>query len=203
MKTHVSLFLTDNVHEMFSTLYPTTTEAQENKWSRHIRESLDVISENECAAHATLFYAAPIDFYVYIEPKCYLGDLAYSITGQSATSLNTVQIRSTNALIHVNTVYDVSFNLPDFAWNRYMIEVIELDAGGGLTECGVKCELYKNTCDYFAHAGTKCYIGVYSQTEGTAVTVAETVKTYHKSCKFFILLFEVLSGFFQFHKFFV
>ena len=188
---------------MFSKLYPTTTEAQENKWSRHIRESLDVISENECAAHATLFYAAPIDFYVYIEPKCYLGDLAYAITGQSATSLNTVQIRSTNALIHVNTVYDVSFNLPDFAWNRYMIEVIELDAGGGLTECGVKCELYKNTCDYFAHSGTKCYVGVYSQTEGTAVTVAETVKTYHKSCKVFVLLFEVLSGFFQFHKCFV
>ena len=144
---------------MFNTLYPTSTEEQENKWSRHIRESLDVVSENECAAHAALYQDAPIDFYVYIDPKCYLGDLAFSIAGESITSTNVVQIRRTNSLVHVNTVFDVSFDLPDFAWNRYMFEVVDMNAGEGLTECGVKCELHKTGCDYFAFDGCKEFNG--------------------------------------------
>ena len=103
---------------MFDPLYPTSTEAQENKWSRHIRESLDVISENECAAHATLYYSVDIDFYSYVEPKCHLGDLSYVKTGESTTSLTTVQIRKSYSLTHVNSVYNTVFDLPDFAWNR-------------------------------------------------------------------------------------
>lgn len=165
---------------MFNALYPTSTDAQEDKWSRHIRESLEVVSENECAAHATLYKDAPIDFYTYLEPKCHLGDLAYTITGEPAITINTIQIRSANSLIHVNTVYDVNFDLPDFSWNRYMTEIIDLEDNEGLTECGVKCELHMTQCDFFAYAGSKCYLGIYSQIEGATVVVEEYIKTYHK-----------------------
>ena len=180
---------------MFDALYPTSTEAQEDKWSRHIRESLDVISENECAAHATIFQDAPIDFYSYVDPKCHLGDLAYVKTGESAIVLNTVQIRKSNALTHVNTVYDTIFDLPDFAWNRYMFENVELQDGEDVTECGVKCELHKTQCDFFGHSGAKCYFGIYSQTDGTDVVDAEVMKTYHKSGWICIQYFPYMSMF--------
>ena len=111
---------------MSGTMFLTSTEAQNDKWSRHIRESLDVVSENECAAHATLYYNAPIDFYVYIEPTCYLGDLAYTTTEYSEITINSVKIRATNALEHVTTTFDAVFDLPDFAWNRYMTGVIDI-----------------------------------------------------------------------------
>ena len=134
---------------MTNTLFPTSTGAQQNRWSRHIRESLDVVSENECAAHATLYYNAPIDFYVYIEPTCYLGDLAYTTTEDLEITINSVKIRATNALEHVTTTFDAVFDLPDFAWNRYMIGAIDLLDGEGLTECGVICELHAAHCDFF------------------------------------------------------
>ena len=173
----------DNVHDMFVALYPTSTDAQENKWSRHIRETLEVVSENECSAHATLYQDAPIDFYAYVEPKCHLGDLAYTKTGELMETINTLQIRSTNSLDHVNTVYDIIFDLPDFAWNRYMFETIDFESGEDSTDCGVRCELHSSQCDFFAYSGTKCYFGLYSQTQGTDVTVPETIRTYHKSGK--------------------
>ena len=175
------VYFLDNVHDMFSKLYPTSTDAQENKWTRHIRESLDVVSENECAAHAALYYGAYIDFYAYLEPKCHLGDLAYSKTGESATTLNTVQIRYANSLTHVNTIYNTVFDLPDFVWNRYIFETVDFQNGEEMMDCGVRCELHKDTCDFFAHSGTKCYFGLYSQTDGTSVVLAETIRTYHKS----------------------
>ena len=176
-----SFFISDNVHDMSSKLYPTSTDAQENKWSRHIRESFDVVSENECAAHAALRYASYMDFYVYVEPKCHLGDLSYSKTGESATTLNTVQIRYANSLTHVNTVYNTIYDLPDFVWNRYIFDTVDFQNGEEMMDCGVRCELHKDTCDFFAHSGTKCYFGLYSQTDGTSVVVAETIRTYHKS----------------------
>ena len=101
-------------------MFLTSTEAQNDKWSRHIRESLDVLSENECAAHAMLFENAPIDFYVYIEPTCYLGDLGYYKEREADIALNSVKIRASNALEHVTTSFDAVFDLPDFAWNRYI-----------------------------------------------------------------------------------
>ena len=113
-------FVSDNVHDMSGTLFLTSTEAQNDKWSRHIRESLDVVSGNECAAHAMLFQNAPIDFYVHIEPTCYLGDLAYFKEKEADIALNSVKIRASNALEHVTTSFDAVFDLPDFAWNRYL-----------------------------------------------------------------------------------
>ena len=52
---------------MTDKLYPTSTEEQDNFWSKHIRETLDVFSEAECGAHAALYRHSSIDYYVYLE----------------------------------------------------------------------------------------------------------------------------------------
>ena len=70
--------------------------AQEIIWTRHIRETFEVVSENECAAHATLCQDWPIDFYVYSEKNCYLGDLAYVKEGTGDDTLHTIRIRKGN-----------------------------------------------------------------------------------------------------------
>ena len=83
---------------MTNKLYPTEIEAQDDKWSRHIKHSFDVVSENECAAHATLCEDGIIEFYVFIEPKCHLGDLSHVITGVSETTMTNIRIHQKNAL---------------------------------------------------------------------------------------------------------
>lgn len=74
----------DNVHDMNAKLYPTTALIEKTQWSKHIRETIQVVSLQECAAHATLYSGAPIDFYVFLEDStCHLGDLAHVIGGKN------------------------------------------------------------------------------------------------------------------------
>ena len=74
--------VSDNVHDMTNSLYPTSTEAQINKWTKHVKHTFDVLSENECAAHAALCQDGIIEFYVYKELQCQLGDLSHTTTGK-------------------------------------------------------------------------------------------------------------------------
>ena len=82
-----------NVHDMSEKLFPTTTDAQQMKWTRHIRETLNVVSDHECAAHAVLYPDAPIDFYYYSENNCQLGDLSHIQEGTGDVTLQNVRIR--------------------------------------------------------------------------------------------------------------
>ena len=78
---------------MTDALFPTSTNVQEIIWTKHIRATLEVVSENECAAHAALCHDWPIDFYFYNENSCYLGDLAYTKEGTGGNTLHTIHIR--------------------------------------------------------------------------------------------------------------
>ena len=78
----------DNVHDMTTKLYPTSTEAEVSKWTKHVKHSFDVVSENECAAHAALCQDGIIEFYVYAEPKCNLGDLSHTSGNMHTYVLN-------------------------------------------------------------------------------------------------------------------
>ena len=79
---------------MIDTLFTTTLQAQRNKWTRHIRETVeDVVSEAECGAHAALYMHGPIDFYFYEESKCYIGDLAHIGSEGADSDVTTLRIR--------------------------------------------------------------------------------------------------------------
>ena len=177
----IFLLILDNVHDMTDRLYPTTSDAQINKWSQHIKHSFDVVSENECAAHAALCVDGVIEFYIYDEPKCYLGDLSHVVTGQSETDSTTIRIHKKHALDHTNAVFDAQFPLPSEIWNRYMFEEMELQDGEDLADCGVKCEVHNSQCDFFAFSTQACYFGLYSQTDDSDVILSEDIQTYHKT----------------------
>ena len=74
-----------------------------------------------------------------------------------------------------------------------MFEEVELQDGEDLADCGVKCEIHKSQCDFFAHSSNsqmlqliqKCYFGIYTQTTGTVISVDEDIQTYHKTGKIF------------------
>ena len=167
---------------MTDKLYPTTTSAQAKKWSRHIRKSLTVVNEPECAAHATLYDDPPIDFYHYDEEntKCYLGDLAH-VTGPVVDSEETseVRLRQPNVLDHTNTIYNEQWELMANEWNRYIFEVIDLADNEDVSHCGAKCELHSTGCDFFALKDSKCYFGTYADDQKEVVNVDSNIQTYH------------------------
>ena len=73
------LILLDNVSNMLEKRFPTTVDAQFNKLTTRIRESLFTVSEFECGAHAHLSIG-PIDYFLYLSDTgiCYLGDFSIS-----------------------------------------------------------------------------------------------------------------------------
>ena len=83
----------ENVSDLKEKHFSTTVEAQKNKWSRHVKETLDVVSEAECSAHAMLYMHGPIDFYFYEEAKCYIGDLNHVGSEGSESDITTLRIR--------------------------------------------------------------------------------------------------------------
>ena len=164
-------------------------EAQRNKWMRHIKETLDVVSEAECAAHAALYMHGPIDFYFYEEFKCYIGDLAYVGSEGSETDLTTLRIRQTNTKFHVDSKYNLIFGLPGNIWSRYVIEdMISLDAfttsENLYKDCAVRCDLHADKCDFFMYRTNDpydCYLATSaSEDDGSIVTLDDEFNSYHK-----------------------
>ena len=58
------------------TLYYTSVDVPNNKWSARLREKFSTVSNLECGGHAALANNA-IDYWTWINGTCYLGDLAH------------------------------------------------------------------------------------------------------------------------------
>ena len=84
-------FFSDNVHDMMEKLYPTSIEVSNNEFTGRIREKFSTVSEFECGAHAALA-VGPIDYFIYLNGQCYLGDIPVGSTASSETSLHTIRI---------------------------------------------------------------------------------------------------------------
>ena len=157
---------------------------------RHIKESLETVSEAECAAHAALYMHAPIDFYFFEDPNCHLGDLAYVGSEGSETDLTTLRVRQTNTKSHVDSKYNLIFGLPGNIWSRYVIEeMISLDAFTSsenlYKDCAVRCDLHADKCDFFMYRTNNpydCYLATYaSEDDGSIVTSDDEFNSYHKT----------------------
>ena len=167
----------ESVQSVEDKLFPGVTDFEIAKWSKHIREVVTVLDEPECQAHAVLYNDAPIDFYVYQDNTCHLGDLAHSQGGTSDAGTNEVRIRSSNALDHMNSVYNAQFPMEGSVWNKHVFESLEAH---DLSECSVMCELHKDNCDFFTFLNNQCYLALYSKMDGTA-DVSNELTTYHKT----------------------
>ena len=53
-----------------------------------------------------------------------------------------------------------------------------------MTECGLRCELHANQCDFFVVTLSHCHLGQYSHwNQGSVQDNTERI-TYHKTCKY-------------------
>ena len=86
----------ENIHDSESLLFPANTEIQTRQSSVHIKEEIEVLSEEECQAHAILYKDAAIDFYVYEEPKCYICDLSSTKEPMDEDDTTIIKIRTGN-----------------------------------------------------------------------------------------------------------
>ena len=125
------------------------------------------------------------DFYVYLEPKCHLGELGqiHNSNPEINSTPTKIKIQRKRSAEHVSTVYDSVFNLPDTS----LFDSVDFEDGEDLGNCGARCDLHESQCDFFATSETKCYFGSYSLTDGETVGDSDNVnqiKTYHKSGKY-------------------
>ncbi len=79
----------DMIKDEILNLFPSTLyNVPKSAWNRHhVYTYNGVIYEKECQAKAYLFYSRTIEFYIYQDEVCYLGDLSYQ--GGGATDLTT------------------------------------------------------------------------------------------------------------------
>ena len=168
-----------------SDLFSTAMEIEIHKWQKYICHSLDAASEEECAAYGTLYLkdsSYDNDFYVYLEPKCHLGELGQICNSNPEinSTLTKIKIQPKHAKEYVSTAYDSVFTLPDTS----LFDSVDFEDSEDLGYCGARCDLHESHCDFFATSETKCYFGSYSQTGGETVLDSDKdnqITTYHKS----------------------
>ena len=165
-------------------MYSPETEIRIDKWQKYICRSLDVASEEECAAYGTLYFYSYYynnDFYAYLDSKCHLGELGQICNSNPEinSTLAKIKIRRKHAAEYVSTTYESVFNLPDTSF----FDSVDFEEGKDLGYCGARCDLHESQCDFFGASETKCYFGIYSQTDGETVDYdnGNQIKTYHKS----------------------
>jgi hypothetical protein len=87
-------FILAQLDDSTATLYPTTATAPVNRWTTHIRTThTGVLTELECAAHASLYYNYQIDYYILDGTICYMCDFAYTIGTNAAPTGTVVRLR--------------------------------------------------------------------------------------------------------------
>ena len=176
--TFTTYIFKENVHDSESKLFPAKTNVQIKQSSSHIKETIEVQSEEECQAHALLYKDAAIDFYAYKNSECYICDLSHSQGSEDNEELIEIKIRTTNALEYINGAFNVQFDLPGSIWNKHIFESQEVF---DVSECGVMCELHSTKCDFFTYQSPTCYFGLYEEVNGEIIELDDTLKTYHKS----------------------
>ena len=105
MITFKVLFFTDKVSDMIDKLYPTKINVQHKELTTHLRETFNTVSELECGAHATLA-AGPMDYWTYIDGKCYLGNIPDGSTSSGETTTHDVYILKSKCLNSIKEMMD-------------------------------------------------------------------------------------------------
>ena len=180
-----------------SGLYSTATEIQIDKWQKYICRSLDADTEEDCATYGTFYHYSSSynnDFYAYLDSKCHLGELGQICNSNPEinSTLTKIKIRRKHSAEYVSTAYDSVFNLPDTS----LFDSVDFEDGEDLGNCGARCDLHESQCNFFGTSETKCYFGIYSQTDGETVVDSDNVnqiKTYHKSGMILSLLYQFLE----------
>ena len=85
---------------MIEKLYPTSVDVQMNKLTTRIREKItNIVSELECGAHAALA-PGPIDYWLYLEGDCYLGDIPVDSTASGDKTKYHIRINIGNIVLY-------------------------------------------------------------------------------------------------------
>ena len=103
---------------MIEKLYPTSIEVSNDEFTRRIREKFSTVSEFECAAHAAL-PAGPIDYFIYLDGQCYLGDIPVGSTASSETTLHTIRIVRGIVIFYMEILME-----KNYLWCFFMSEKI-------------------------------------------------------------------------------
>ena len=86
-----------------------------------------------------------------------------------------------NAWSDINSRFNEQFTLSSYIWTRYIFASHVLDPGQDQTECGVRCELSVEQCDFFTISSGNCHLGRYSYWDQGIIEDQNSPTTYHKS----------------------
>ena len=85
-----------------------------------------------------------------------------------------------NAWHNLDDFYNEKFTLSDYIWTKYIFDTYPLKDLEDTTECGVRCELAGDHCDFFTTDNSKCYLGRYNHWDSGEVESTAAPITYHK-----------------------
>ena len=88
-----------------------------------------------------------------------------------------------NAWSDINSRFNEQFTLSSYIWTKYIFATHVLDTGQDQTECGVRCELSVEQCDFFTISSGNCYLGRYLHWDQGTIEDQSSPTTYHKSGK--------------------
>ena len=86
-----------------------------------------------------------------------------------------------NAWSDINSRFNEQFTLSSYIWTKYVFASHVLDPGQDQTECGVRCELSVEQCDFFTISSGNCHLGRYSYWDQGIIEDQNSPTTYHKS----------------------
>ena len=80
---------------MMPSLLQSQIDVQRNFWSKYLRETIQNVTELQCAAYTILHETNTIDFFVYLQNDCHLGAFVFSnptAFWPSDTTVDTIKI---------------------------------------------------------------------------------------------------------------
>ena len=174
-----------DLSDFIPTLYPLTLDIDPAKWTKSIKAKMVTSSEKLCAAKATLYSYASIDFYAYDGQTCFLGDFEVQDNNITfITTISSLKFHRSNPIEYVNTIFTLNFFTEEKYWTPLIYESTDVQSSvSTLTECGILCEI-SSFCDFFVHSPAKCYFGDLDlewQGENAFTTGYSNLQTYHKS----------------------
>ena len=85
-----------------------------------------------------------------------------------------------NSWKNLDDNYNEKFTLSDYIWTKYIFDTYPLEDLQDSTECGVRCELSGNQCDFFTTHNGECHLGRYNHWDLGEVQSTAVPMTYHK-----------------------
>ena len=85
-----------------------------------------------------------------------------------------------NSWTNLDDYYNEKFTLSDYIWTKYIFDTYTLEDLEDTTECGVRCQLSGDTCNFFTTDNDKCHLGRYNHWDSGEVESTAVPMTYHK-----------------------